>query len=132
MGSKKKFFLFCFLLFYFSSKIVSWSHWYIILTTEFPYFVCALDIMILIVHFGSESPHCTNLWALLTTSRNVVYALNMMSMSLPNTHVEEGFFFSIKRIHSKLRSITPVVIKVHVILQSFVVLPWMRDTIKLV
>ena len=35
-------------------------------------------------------------------------------------------------IHSKLRSITSVAIKVHVILQSFVVLTWMRDTIELV
>ena len=31
-------------------------------------------------------------------------------------------------VHSKLRSVTPVVTKVHVILQSFVALTWMRDT----
>ena len=30
--------------------------------------------------------------------------------------------------HSKLRSITPVASKVHVILRSLVVLTWMRDT----
>ena len=35
-------------------------------------------------------------------------------------------------IHSKLRSITPVATKVHVILRSFVVLTWMHDTIELV
>ena len=35
-------------------------------------------------------------------------------------------------IYSKLRSITSVATKVHVILQSFVVLAWMRDTIELV
>jgi hypothetical protein len=33
------------------------------------------------------------------------------------------------QVHSKLRSITPVVAtKVHMILRSFVVLTWMRDT----
>ena len=32
--------------------------------------------------------------------------------------------------HSKLCSITPVAIKVHMILQSFRVLTWMRDTIE--
>ena len=42
-----------------------------------------------------------------------------------------GVLFSIL-IHSKLRSITPVITKVHVILRSFVVLTWMRDTIELV
>ena len=36
------------------------------------------------------------------------------------------------KIHSKLRSITHVATKVHVILQSFVVLTWMHDTIELV
>ena len=35
-------------------------------------------------------------------------------------------------VHSKLRSITHVVIKVHVILRSFVMLPWMRDNKELV
>ena len=30
-------------------------------------------------------------------------------------------------VHSKLRSITPVATKMHVILLSFVVLTWMRD-----
>ena len=35
-------------------------------------------------------------------------------------------------VHPKLRSIRPVATKVHVILQSFVVLIWMRDTIELV
>ena len=35
-------------------------------------------------------------------------------------------------VHSKLRSITPVATKVHIILRSFVVLTWMRDTIELV
>ena len=35
-------------------------------------------------------------------------------------------------IHSKFRSITHVAIKVHVILWSFVVVTWMRDTIELV
>ena len=35
-------------------------------------------------------------------------------------------------LHSKLRSITPMATKVHVILRSFVVLTWMRDTIELV
>ena len=34
-------------------------------------------------------------------------------------------------VHSKLRSITPVATKVHVVLRSFVVLAWMRDTIEL-
>ena len=36
------------------------------------------------------------------------------------------------QLHSKLRIITPVASKVHVILRSFVVLTWMRDTIELV
>ena len=35
------------------------------------------------------------------------------------------------QLHSKLHSITLVVTKVHVVLQSFVVLTWMRDTIEL-
>ena len=35
-------------------------------------------------------------------------------------------------LHSKLRSITHVATKVHVILRSFVVLTWMSDTIQLV
>jgi hypothetical protein len=35
-------------------------------------------------------------------------------------------------VHSKLRSITSVATKVHVILQNFTVLTWMRDTIDLV
>ena len=35
-------------------------------------------------------------------------------------------------IHFKLHIITPVATKVHVILRSFVVLTWMRDTIELV
>ena len=35
-------------------------------------------------------------------------------------------------IHSKLCSITPVATKVHVILWSFLVLTWMRDTSELV
>ena len=37
-----------------------------------------------------------------------------------------------KHVHSKLCSITHVATKVHVILWSFVVLTWMRDTIELV
>ena len=37
-----------------------------------------------------------------------------------------------KYVHSKLRSITSVATKVHVILRSFVVLTWMSDTIELV
>ena len=35
-------------------------------------------------------------------------------------------------VHSKLHSITYVATKTHVILWSFVVLTWMRDTIELV
>ena len=35
-------------------------------------------------------------------------------------------------LHSKLPSITHVVTEVHVILHSFVVLTWMRDTVELV
>jgi hypothetical protein len=35
-------------------------------------------------------------------------------------------------VQSKLPSITPVATKVHVILRSLVVLPWMRDTNELV
>jgi hypothetical protein len=35
-------------------------------------------------------------------------------------------------VHSKLRSITPVATKVHMILRSFVVLAWMHETIELV
>lgn len=35
-------------------------------------------------------------------------------------------------MHSKLRSLTPVATKVHVILGGFAVLTWMRDTIELV
>ena len=35
-------------------------------------------------------------------------------------------------IHSKLRSITYVATKAHVMLRSFVVLTWTRDTIELV
>jgi hypothetical protein len=37
-----------------------------------------------------------------------------------------------QKVHSKLRSITPVATKVHMILQSFVVLTRTRDTIELV
>ena len=37
-----------------------------------------------------------------------------------------------KHVHSKLHSITPMAIKVHMILRGFVVLTWMRDTIELV
>ena len=40
--------------------------------------------------------------------------------------------FVVKLLHSKLRSITHVATKVHMILRSFVVLTWMRDTIELV
>ena len=41
--------------------------------------------------------------------------------------------FTLPRLtHSKLRSITPVTTKVHMILQKFVVLTWMRDTIEFV
>ena len=36
------------------------------------------------------------------------------------------------KLHSKLLSITHVVTKVHMILRSFVVLTWMRDTTGLV
>jgi hypothetical protein len=36
------------------------------------------------------------------------------------------------KLHSKLCSITHVATKLHVILRSFVVLTWMRDTIELV
>jgi hypothetical protein len=43
---------------------------------------------------------------------------------------EESVVFCI--VHSKLRSITPVAIEVHVILWSFVVLIWMRDILDLV
>ena len=35
-------------------------------------------------------------------------------------------------VHSKLRSITHLAIKVHVKLRSFIVLTWMHDTIELV
>ena len=35
-------------------------------------------------------------------------------------------------VHSQLRSITPMATKVHMMLQSFVVLTWMRDTRELV
>ena len=35
-------------------------------------------------------------------------------------------------VHSKLHSITPVATKLHVMLQSHVVLIWMRDNIELV
>ena len=35
-------------------------------------------------------------------------------------------------IHSKLCSITPMAIKVHVVLRSFVVLSWMHDAVELV
>ena len=36
------------------------------------------------------------------------------------------------QLHSKLRSITPVATKVHVMLRSFVVLGWMRDASEVV
>ena len=36
-----------------------------------------------------------------------------------------------KYIHSKLHSMTPVATKVHMILRSFVVLTWMRNTSEL-
>ena len=35
-------------------------------------------------------------------------------------------------IHSKLCSNTPMTTKVHMILQSFVVVTWMRDTVEIV
>jgi len=41
------------------------------------------------------------------------------------SHVRNG-------VHSKVRSIAPVATKVHMTLQSFVVLTWMRDAIELV
>ena len=43
-----------------------------------------------------------------------------------------AFVNSLNYTHSKLCSITHVATKVHVILRSFVVLTWMRDTIDLV
>ena len=46
--------------------------------------------------------------------------------------VQDGQQIQVHEVHSKLHSITPVVIKVHVTLQSFVVLTWMCDTIELV
>ena len=39
-----------------------------------------------------------------------------------------NLLFFLYRVHPKLRSITLVATKVHVILRSFVVLTWMRDT----
>ena len=39
---------------------------------------------------------------------------------------------SVCGVHSKLHSITTVATKVHVILRSFSMLTWMRDTIELV
>ena len=41
-------------------------------------------------------------------------------------------FLNWKAMHSKLRSIIHVAIKVHMILQSFVLLTWMRDNKELV
>ena len=46
----------------------------------------------------------------------------------------DGSWFDLPHniVHSKLRSITHVATKVHVLLRSFVVSTWMRDTIDLV
>ena len=54
-----------------------------------------------------------------------------VSGSPPRDHVRVK---GLRRVilHFKLRSVTYVATKVHVILQSFVVLTWMRDTIDLV
>ena len=52
----------------------------------------------------------------------------------PDLEKYEGgnfFFFACKKIQPKLRSITPMTTKVHMILQSFVVLTWMCDIIEL-
>ena len=45
----------------------------------------------------------------------------------PMAHQKQG-----NHVDSNLRSITPVVTKVHVMLWSFVVLTWMRDTMEFV
>ena len=42
------------------------------------------------------------------------------------------FFTNLRHIYSKLRSITHVETKAHVIVRSFVVLTWMRNIIELV
>ena len=49
------------------------------------------------------------------------------NMTAPN---EASLHVVIHKLHSKLRSITPVAAKVHVILISFVVLTWTHDTIE--
>ena len=56
-----------------------------------------------------------------------------LSTSSKTPHHDDSIkFVVLPHIHSKLRSITHVVTKVHVILKSFVVLTWMFDIIKLV
>jgi hypothetical protein len=42
-----------------------------------------------------------------------------------------GGYFHVSLIHSKLCNITHVATKAHMILQSFIVLTWMSDTIEL-
>jgi hypothetical protein len=50
-----------------------------------------------------------------------------------STRASNKFSFELhNHLHSELCSITPVAAKVHVILQIFGVLTWMRDTIELV
>jgi hypothetical protein len=50
----------------------------------------------------------------------------------PEEGSTEGRQFWCRYVHPKLRSITPVATKVHVILRSFVVVIWMHDNIELV
>ena len=59
------------------------------------------------------------------TSHYTIYGV----MRCYNSLAKNGSFY---QVHSKLRSITPMVTKVYVILQIFVVLTWMHDTIELV
>ena len=58
--------------------------------------------------------------------------LNFISTVITNDDNWHTKSSNMVKVHSKLRSITPVATKMHVILQSFKVLTWMRDIIELV
>ena len=77
--------------------------------------------------------------SLVLSSKCPLSEARLITLSMPN--LNNGELSSYRGItwhegggavHSKLRSITPVAIKVHVILRSFVVLTWVHDTIELV
>ena len=63
-----------------------------------------------------------------TVLEAIIVAYRISNIKLAMELVDGQLFLSLV-IHSKLGTITLVATKVHMILQSFVVLTWMHDTI---